>query len=91
MTEFQRKTYEKYRDHVLSLIPDKVDGSEGEEPLSGTDIRRICKVAAEALTEKELDALITIAPVQFKRIQVADRMFNMMMSGAEERVKKEEK
>ena len=84
MTEFQRKTYEKYRDHVLSLIPDKVDSSEGEEPLSGSDIRRICRASVESLDEKELDALITIAPIEFKRMQVSDRMFNMMMRGAQE-------
>ena len=84
MTEFQRKTYEKYRDHVLSLIPDKIDSSEGEEPLRGSDIRRICRASAESLDEKELDALITIAPIEFKRMQVSDRMFNMMMRGAQE-------
>ena len=86
MTEFQRKTYEKLKDHVLSFILD--DPEEGTK-LTGADIRRLCKIGADALDEKELDALITLAPIDFKRLQVADRMFNLMMQGVNDQKKGE--
>jgi len=87
MTEFQRKTYEKLKEHVLSFIP---DNPEDEKKLTITDIRKLCKIGAEALDEKELDALITLAPIEFKRLQVSDRMFNLMMQGVNNDQKKGE-
>ena len=88
MTEFQKKTYEKFVNDVDKFIPESV---EDQEKFTVNDIIRCIIHVTDTLTEKELDTLLTIGTVEGKRQAVIQRMANMLMSRRPPKKEEEEK
>ena len=81
MTEFQKKTYDKLVKDINTLIPDEIHPEMGEK-FTGADFYRCVATQVDKLTEKELDALLTIGPVEGKRVAVTQRMIAVAASGS---------